>query len=154
MSSFFGSSFWFFVFLCSFMRCLEKVQLHRVIIVLLNISAAVKHKVFWPSNTDTKHSPQSKAGAASGWFFFPLRSLRIFHLVVHGGLDWQCALKSADFSRWCIVTSRSAELHISIWQQQAAQLFKSPTMSQAQTQKSESFLHFFSCYIRVSSQRS
>lgn len=65
--------------------------------------------------------------------------------MLYGGLNWQYAWKTADFTRWHIVTSRLAELHVSIWQQQAVQLFKSPTMSEAQTQKPWSFLHFFSC---------
>lgn len=65
---------------------LERVHVHRVIVVLLNILAAVKHKVFCAVSgfrTGRKLSPRNKDGAASvlacavfhtftdqGWVFF------------------------------------------------------------------------------------
>lgn len=152
------------------MHCLEKVQLHQVIVVLLNISAAIKHKVFCIFSCfkhETESSEQRRGSICSslcyfsthrdqGCLFFPFlfSTLRIIHLLLDRGLNRQYALKSADFSCWHIVTSRLAELHISIWQQQAAQLFKSPAMFETQTLKSSRFHALSSCYVTVSSQRS
>lgn len=81
---------------------LERVQLHQVTVVLLNILAVVKHKVFC-AVSGFRHSrkprPQSNDEAASVlagavirtfvdrgcfffFFFFSLRTLRMIHFLV------------------------------------------------------------------------